>query len=115
MENNPDQLFDLKDLKATAAGDEDFFNEMVSLFIKQNDGAIGDITLLMTRRDDARLNFILHKMKSSVVVMGVTAMTDLILKVESLDLKALDDLAFAELCDTVIQLMQRVNDQMKSL
>jgi hypothetical protein len=47
--------------------------------------------------------------------MGVTAMTDLILKVESLDLKALDDLAFAELCDTVIQLMQRVNDQMKSL
>jgi hypothetical protein len=115
MENMPDQLFDLEDLRATAAGDEVFLNEMVSLFISQCDSAIRDITQLKTHRNDLKLNFILHKMKSSVIVMGVTVMINLILKVEKQDMSALDDQAYAEICETVIQLMMKVNDQMKSI
>lgn len=115
MENLPDQLFDLEDLRATAAGDEDFIKEMISLFISQNDTAIDEITQLMTHRDDTKLNFILHKMKSSVVVMGVKVLTNLIVKVEKQDLSALDDQAYVELCETVIRLVMRVNEQMKSI
>ena len=106
------QLFDLKELYLTAAGDKLFTADMIRLFISQNEISILDIRELLTKREYRQIRTILHRMKSSVMVMGVKSVKELIDQYERLDFDAPDEQRIETICLEIVQLLDQVNKQL---
>lgn len=115
MNESEPLLYNLKELQSLAADDDVFFREMITLFIEQNESAIVEIKNEMNRGNQARVTGILHKMKPSVIVMGVTEVSELIKKAEALEVKPEHDVPFRNLVAMIETLLIRVNAQLKEL
>ncbi len=115
MKNQPDKLYDLEDLRNIAAGDDPFIAEMISLFISQNETALLEIRNQIDTTDYSKVKAILHKMKPSVVVMGVSVLIEIINQVEQTELSSMDEPEFLILLLKLEKTLQDVNDQLRLL
>jgi hypothetical protein len=115
MENNQELLYDLKELRAIAPDDESFVKEMITLFISQNETALKEIEVYTESRDYAKIKAILHKMKAPVLVMGVIEVSEIILKVEKLELSPVNEPVFLDFILKLSTVLMAVNDQLRSI
>ncbi|MEI6682993.1 MAG: Hpt domain-containing protein [Bacteroidota bacterium] len=115
MEKLPEKLFDLHELRTIAAGDDDFFRHMVSLFISQNEEALLEIRGCFDKREFAAIQKILHKLKPSIGVMGITTATEIIKQIEETELHEIDESVFSVLLLRLDTILKEVNDQLRLL
>jgi HPt (histidine-containing phosphotransfer) domain-containing protein len=113
MKNNPEQLYDLKELISLANGEDGFTEDMIKLFIAQIETSLPEISGMHQRRDFAKVKMILHKMKPSIMVMGITSATDIILQIEHLDLAAIDEPTFRALSEKLENTLREVVKQLR--
>jgi hypothetical protein len=115
MKNQPDPLFNLQELQTISAGDSSFLDSMIQLYISQIEGFLLDISHFTLLKDYAKIKTIVHKMKPSVIVMGATSTSEIILRIEEMDLERLDEPLFSELLLKLKDNLQKINDLLRSL
>ncbi len=115
MEANREKLFDLTELRTIAAGDDRFFQEMIRLFIEQGEYALQVIRELPGSQDFAKVKFTLHKMKPSIMVLGVKQATEIIVQVENLTLPGDGEEKCAPLLANLERILKDVTDQLNIL
>ena len=115
MKNKPNQLYDLKELRTIADGDAGFTDDMIRLFISQNETALKEIGNLIVNRDYAAIKTILHKMKPSVMVMGITTVTEIIEQVEHLEVSDKNDALFSDIFLKLEKTLKMVNVQLRMI
>jgi HPt (histidine-containing phosphotransfer) domain-containing protein len=77
-------ITDLSYLKTMSGGDADFIAEMIGLFREQVGEYAEQMPQLLGERDYDGLSKLAHKAKSSVAVMGMTGVADLLTELEKL-------------------------------
>ena len=77
-------ITDLNYLKTMSGGDSKFIREMINLFRDQIEEYKGIMPELLEKKDYDGLSKIAHKAKSSVAVMGMTEVADLLKNLEIL-------------------------------
>lgn len=77
-------ITDLNYLKTMSGGDANFIAEMVSLFKEQMDEYSALMPRLLLEKDYDGLSKVAHKAKSSVAVMGMSSVAELLKKLEVL-------------------------------
>lgn len=115
MNTESNKLYDLKELRLIAAGDDGFETEMVNLFIDQVESALTDMKNQLENGDYVEIKAILHKMKPSFMVMGVVTVTEIIEKIEKMDFSALDKSAFSDLWLKLEAVLREVNYQLRNI
>jgi HPt (histidine-containing phosphotransfer) domain-containing protein len=113
MENTEDKLFDLRELRTIAAGDNNFFIHMINLFISQNESAMQEISKNAATGNFAAIQSILHKMKPSIEVMGVKTVTEIIVHAEQLNMPEMDTPEFSSLLAKIENILKEVNTQLR--
>ena len=115
MENNPDTHYNLKELRAIAAGDEAFLMEMIRLFISQNEASFLEINMQLAAKNYTGIKTILHKMKPSIMVMGVTAAAGIIVQIEQMYQEGVDEVAITALLGKLATVLTKVNEQLRPI
>ena len=115
MKDKQEKLYNLQELRTIAAGDHSFLTEMIDLFISQNESALLEIKNQVAAGSSGAIKTILHKMKPSVMVMGVGAATEIIRQIEQLDVSEIGKPAFANLFRQLEDTLRQVNDQLRTL
>jgi HPt (histidine-containing phosphotransfer) domain-containing protein len=110
MENK--SLFDLKELHAIAAGNDSFITEMIQLFITESAAAMKEVGTCLESGDYVRIRAILHKMKPSIMVMGITTAGEHIRTIEKMDPLNPDTVAFSDICREIDAIITEVNRQL---
>lgn len=77
-------ITDLNYLKSMSGGDAGFIREMIDLFREQIDEYRSIMPELLEKMDHDSLSKVAHKAKSSVAVMGMTEVADLLKELEIL-------------------------------
>lgn len=77
-----EKLYDLEQLNAIAAGNEDFVIKMVSMFLEMTPGLVGRIEAGLQTQDWPEVRSAAHKMKPSVDMMGVKSLHDVVRSIE---------------------------------
>jgi HPt (histidine-containing phosphotransfer) domain-containing protein len=77
-------ITDLNYLRTMSGGDDKFIAEMIELFREQVDEYSSMMPALLEAKDYSNLSKLAHKAKSSVAVMGMTAVSDLLRDLELL-------------------------------
>ena len=77
-------ITDLNYLKTMSGGDSKFIREMIDLFREQIEEYKSIMPQLLEKKDYDGLSKIAHKAKSSVAVMGMTEVADLLKELEIL-------------------------------
>jgi HPt (histidine-containing phosphotransfer) domain-containing protein len=77
-----DKLYDLEQLNAIAAGNEDFVTKMVNMFLEMTPGLVGRIEAGLQTQDWAEVQSAAHKMKPSVDMMGIKSLHDVVRAIE---------------------------------
>jgi HPt (histidine-containing phosphotransfer) domain-containing protein len=83
-------ITDLNYLKTMSGGDSKFIKEMIDLFREQIDEYKSIMPELLQNKDYDGLSKVAHKAKSSVAVMGMTEVADLLKELELLSHKELE-------------------------
>ena len=113
MENKANQLYDLTELRATAGGDESFIQDMIRIFITENEKVLQEIGQLTVTGSYISAKAMLHKMKISFMVMGVTKVMDVIEQIERLDLATAEKSVISDHFHTLGRLLEKVNEQLR--
>ncbi len=79
-----DLKYSLTELRSITSGDENAVQEMVNLFIDQTGLALHDVRSYYLIGDHQQMFNALHKMKPSVLVMGLNPVYQLILQIEQM-------------------------------
>jgi HPt (histidine-containing phosphotransfer) domain-containing protein len=77
-------ISDLNYLKTMSGGDPAFIREMIDLFREQIEEYEEQMPLLLENKEYSSLSKMAHKAKSSVAVMGMNAVADLLKELEIL-------------------------------
>lgn len=77
-------LYSLDELDKITGRDDHFKGEMISLFISQSGNALEEISLYAGQKNYQALFRTLHRMKPSVMVMGITLVTESICDIEEM-------------------------------
>jgi HPt (histidine-containing phosphotransfer) domain-containing protein len=77
-------ITDLTYLKTMSGGDADFISEMITLFSEQIDEYSELMPRLLREKDFDGLSKLAHKAKSSVAVMGMKGVAELLKELEKL-------------------------------
>ena len=114
MDKSEKTLYDLKELRITASGDDDFMAEMITLFIEQNEMCIREADVLFGLKDFAGIKKLLHKIKPSAIVMGVSIAVEIIKQIEQMDVKSVDEPLLKELLEKLAGILRTVNIQLQT-
>ena len=105
-----EKLYDLEQLNAIAAGNEDFVEKMVNMFLEMTPALVSRIEAGLQIQDWAEVRSAAHKMKPSVDMMGITALHDVVRGIEGnakteTNLELIPDLYFklSETLETVYE------------
>jgi HPt (histidine-containing phosphotransfer) domain-containing protein len=114
MNQSHEPLYDLKELRSISFGDEQFFHEMIALFISQSESSLQEIKVENTIGNKKKVAGILHKMKPSVIVMGVVSVAEIIQQIERLDLSVDNEPIFSDLLLKIDQILLEVTASLKT-
>lgn len=76
--------FNLDELKRISGGDPAFIRDMVELFITQTENSIVEMDNCFDTNDLGRIFKVIHKMKPSVLIMGMDPVYARILEIEKM-------------------------------
>ena len=113
MTKFPGQLFDLTELQSIAEGNDEFVSEMVTLFISETETALPEIKTLIASGDFVRVKAMLHKMKPSIMVMGIHEAGELISFVQKMDLGSVHAAEIAGMFLKIEAILSEANEQLK--
>lgn len=110
-----EKLYDLEQLNAIAAGNDEFVNKMVRMFLDMTPALVERISDGVQLQDWAEVKAAAHKMKPSVDMMGITSLRDIVRTIElnskmETNLEQMPDLYF-KLSDT----MEKVFEQLRAI
>ncbi|MFY0644441.1 MAG: Hpt domain-containing protein [Bacteroidia bacterium] len=109
-----EQLYDLAQLEAVAAGSQEFVSKMVDMFIEMTPALVQRIENGLGLEDWAEVQSASHKMKPSIDMMGISSLHDVVRSIEqnAKHQTSLDDIPaqFAKLQST----LQMVIEQLKN-
>ena len=77
-------ITDLTYLKSLASEDESFIRDMINIFREQFEEYAKEMPELLEEAEFIKLSKMAHKAKSSVAVMGMSAVADMLQKLEML-------------------------------
>jgi HPt (histidine-containing phosphotransfer) domain-containing protein len=83
-ENSPENVCDLKYLTDTMGGNRTLIKEIMEVFLKQIPEELHSINEAIEKRDYSTLKSFAHTMKSSVSIMGISALAPVLQEMESL-------------------------------
>jgi len=115
MTEYPEKLYSLQELRTIADGDESFLQSMIALFISQTQSSMEEVLTSFNTGDFARVKGILHKLKPSVMVMGVQPATSIILQVEQSDLSQFTEPPMKELITSLEEILKVTNRQLREI
>ena len=110
-----DKLYNLEQLRAVAAGSEEFVAKMVDMFLQMTPGLVSRIEAGMQAQDWDEVKAAAHKMKPSIDMMGITSLHDKIREIENCakqrqNLESVPAL-FAELSGTLDEVYAQLRDR----
>ncbi|WMJ72999.1 ATP-binding protein [Cytophagaceae bacterium ABcell3] len=82
---NMASIVDLNYLKEASGGNVGFVKEMMEIFLRQTPGAIAEAKVLLEKEDWAKFRKVIHKVKPTITMMGISQLTE--------DVKAVEDIA----------------------
>ncbi len=115
MKDSHKPLYDLKELRTISSGDELFFHEMITLFIDQSESAVQDIKHEFASGNHAKVVGILHKIKPSVMVMGVNSVAEMIQQIEHLEFSENNKPTLTSLLTNIEKILLDVTSQLKQI
>jgi CheY-like chemotaxis protein/HPt (histidine-containing phosphotransfer) domain-containing protein len=102
-------LYDISTLKQITRGDEQFMQKMLELFIKETTNSISELNTALEVKDIKRIQFLAHRMKSTLGNLSIASAVDIAQKIEKSEwpeqnYPALDELAgkFKSIVEEVI-------------
>ena len=95
-------ITDLSYLKSLASDDDSFIRDMINIFIEQVDEYKTAMPELLLKADYDRLSKMAHKAKSSLAVMGMAEVADMLQKLEILAQKGDEIESYAGMIDLFI-------------
>lgn len=112
------KLYDLSQLEMLSRGDESFVDKMLTSFITNLKDGVKEITDAYRLHDWNTIGKIAHKLKPSMLVLGVTSLKDIIISLEKDHLKeSIDETElsktvedFLEKCRILLMQMQQISD-----
>jgi hypothetical protein len=87
---------------------------MIALFISQSESSLQEIKVENTIGNKKKVAGILHKMKPSVIVMGVVSVAEIIQQIERLDLSVDNEPIFSDLLLKIDQILLEVTASLKT-
>ena|ERR1017187_6138217 len=87
-EKNIEKVYDLSYITETMGGEKHLIKEIIDVFLKQVPEELQSINDAIIKTDYAVIRKFAHTMKSSVSVMGITALTPVLQEMEDLGAKA---------------------------
>ena len=115
MKTKPNKLYNLSELQTIAGGEVTFVAEMVKLFISQTEAALQEIKTKIAINDYATVKWLLHKMKPSAMVMGISTVAEIINTIEQMELPAMSGSRFSTLFSQMEMILHEVNEQLRSI
>jgi HPt (histidine-containing phosphotransfer) domain-containing protein len=109
-----EQLYDLSQLTAIAAGNEDFINKMVDMFLEMTPGLVERIEAGLQIQDWPEVRSAAHKMKPSVDMMGVKSLHDVVRGIEGNAKTETNLEQIPELYFTLSETLEKVYAQLKA-
>jgi len=105
-------LYDLSTLHTLSRNDETFMQKIVALFIEQVEASMQDMHLALLKNDFDRIHAVAHKLKSSILNMGINSLATTISSIEEL---ALSHTGSEELILLIEELENTLNAVVESL
>lgn len=107
-------ITDLNYLKSMSGGDPKFIREMVNLFREQIEEYKNIMPELLKNQDYEGLSKVAHKAKSSVAVMGMTEVADLLKELEILTHDRVEVERYEPLVSLFLQQSELAIDELES-
>lgn len=107
-------LYSLDELNKITGGDDQFKGEMITLFISQSLTALEEIDLHAGQKNYQALFRSLHKMKPSVMVMGVHTVTECIREIEEMRRNGVDEEKMQPYLRMIKETLTRVVEELKT-
>ncbi len=79
---DPNKLFDLSYLQQVFQGNQEMIRQIISLFLQQVPEYISEMEACVERNDLHALHPLAHKAKSSISMLGIRSMEDIVLRIE---------------------------------
>ena len=108
------QLYDLSQIKKISRGDEVFVNKIIELFIALCDENIPELERAKKNNDVDTVKKIAHKLKASVIQMGITNIYDDVILLVELDASIPFSDTSIKAIDKIILSLQNVVNDLKS-
>jgi len=77
-----DQIIDIEGLKRLSGNDDAFVSEILKLYTDQASKDIVELETALTIQDWGTMRFVVHRMRSSAVPLGIKSLVVLLKKVE---------------------------------
>jgi HPt (histidine-containing phosphotransfer) domain-containing protein len=110
-----EKLYDLEQLAAIAAGNQEFVEKMVGMFLEVTPGLVERIEAGIQIQDWVEVRSAAHKMKPSVDMMGIVSLHDVVRGIEAnakteTNLEQIPELYFT-LSDTLEQVYEQLRNR----
>jgi HPt (histidine-containing phosphotransfer) domain-containing protein len=109
-----EKLYDLEQLNAIAAGNEEFVTKMVNMFLDMTPALVDRIEAGLQIQDWAEVKSAAHKMKPSVDMMGITVLHDVVRGIEANAKTATNLEKIPELYFTLSETLDNVYEQLRN-
>jgi len=109
-----EKLYDLEQLNAIAAGNEDFVVKMVNMFLDMTPALVDRIEAGLQTQDWPEVKAAAHKMKPSVDMMGITSLHDVVRGIEGNAKTETNLEQIPELYFTLSETLEKVYEQLRN-
>ena len=109
-----EKLYELSQLEAVAAGSQEFIDKMVDMFISLAPGLVERIRNGLAAQDWEEVRAAAHKLKPSIDMMGISALTGKIREIEGNAKTATNLEDIPALVDELEETLNKVYIQLKS-
>jgi HPt (histidine-containing phosphotransfer) domain-containing protein len=108
-------ITDLNYLRTMSGGDDKFIREMIELFREQINEYKVDMPELLRKGDFSSLSKMAHKAKSSVAVMGMGQVAELLKELEMLAHESKETERYAAMVDEFLSQSQLAIDELEEI
>lgn len=115
MKEDSGYSFDLSYLNQVFQGNQVMINQIISMFVKQVPSYIEEMENCVMRMDLGGLHPLAHKAKSSIAMLGLKDMEELILNIEHKSKNGLDFNELPDLVNQVSKECQSIKVELESL
>ncbi len=106
-------IINLNTLKEICDGDKSFMLEMINVFIAQALLQVEEIENAVKEKDEDKMKKAAHKYKSSAFIFGITALHELLEKLEANGFKGVDEIGITQIVEKIRNISNAAIDLLK--